>query len=66
MKTILCNSNTFIKSQPVVKSEQNGPAYTVVTIKIETLHCLEVERDNANWPAFARLKGALYENVPHE
>ena len=43
MKTILCTSNKFIKSQQIVKSEKNGPAYTSVTIKKETLHWLEVE-----------------------
>ena len=43
VKTILCNSNKFIKSQKIVKSEKNGPVYTMVTIKLETSHCLEVK-----------------------
>ena len=40
MKTILCNSNKFIKSQQIVMSEKNGPAYTMVAIKIETKNAL--------------------------
>ena len=44
MKTFLCNSNKFIKSQQIVKSMENG--HTMVAIRIETkiaLHWSEVE-----------------------
>ena len=46
MKTVLCNSNTFVKSQQIATSVGNGTVHTMVTIKIDTkiaLHCLEVK-----------------------